>query len=212
MTGKYIVIEGIDGTGKSTQAELLAARLRSEGREVVELHEPGGARISNSLRDIIKNKGLDRSALTNVLLFTAARSESWRQIALPTLERGGYVIAARNYFSTLAYQGYAEGLDGGLAEDLALIENLTRLATDDLYMQPNHAFLLDIADEKERAERIEKRGESTDSDIFETRNNDFQQKILNGYRQIAKDKNLNVIWATQPIETIADEIYQKVME
>lgn len=212
-SGKYIVIEGTDGTGKSTQASLLTERLREEGHEVVEFHEPDGVPIASELRQIIKNGALDRSALTNVLLFTAARRENWLQQGLPILERGGYVIAARNYYSTLAYQGIAEGLGRGCStdEDLAYIEMITRTATDEHYIRPDFACILDIDDETERARRIAERGELANPDTFESRDDVFQQRVREGYRHIAKDKHLPIISAMQSREAVAAQIWKEVL-
>ena len=103
----YIVIEGQDGTGKSTQAELLKKHFESAGKEVVMLEEPDGdLPQAHDLHDMILTRGYNLEPLTNVLLFTAARVELWKKIAEPVLKRGGVVISARNYWSTLAYQGY----------------------------------------------------------------------------------------------------------
>ena len=107
----YIVIEGQDGTGKSTQAELLKKHFEEQGKEVVMLEEPDGdLPQAHDLHDMILTRGYNLEPLTNVLLFTAARVELWKKIAEPVLKNGGVVISARNYWSTLAYQGYGEGV------------------------------------------------------------------------------------------------------
>lgn len=199
--GKYIVIEGTDGTGKSTQAHLIAKRLQAQGIETVEFHEPDGVEIASEIRTVIKNGSLDRSAFTNVLLFSASRRENWLQQGKATLERGGWVISARDYTSTLAYQGYAEGLD------LDLIEHITLLATDEDYINPDHRIILDINDEIERVRRIADRGELEHPDTFESRGDDFQQKIIEGYRNIAKDKNHPIVSANQPVKAVTDQIW-----
>ena len=109
----YIVIEGQDGTGKSTQVRLLQEYYEKQGKTVVVMDEPDGdLPQAHDLHDLILVKGKDYhlEPMTNVLLFTAARSELWRKIAEPTLKNGGVVISARNWWSTLAYQGYGEGV------------------------------------------------------------------------------------------------------
>lgn len=88
MNGKYIVIEGSDGTGKSTQIERLAARLQRQGIKTVTFHEPDGVAIASQIRTIIKNGTLTRSALTNLLLFTACRHENWQQVGQAALQQG----------------------------------------------------------------------------------------------------------------------------
>lgn len=209
MSGTYIVIEGTDATGKSTQAELLAKRLQDVGHEVVQFHEPDGVPIAHELRKIIKNGLLERSALTNVLLFTAARRENWHQQAIPVLARGGYIVAARNYFSTLAYQGIAEGINPEMSteESCRYIEQLTKEATDERYMRPDFSFMLDIDDESERERRIAERGPLDAPDTFESRGDDFQQRVIEAYRHIATEKQIPVISAAQSPEQIAEQIY-----
>ena len=210
--GTYIVIEGTDGTGKSTQAEILVKRLQGEGHVVAQFHEPDGVPIAHELRRIIVDGTLERSALTNALLFTAARRENWLQHGLSVLEQGGYVVTTRNYYSTLAYQAVAEGLNRGNTqnEDIEYIEALTRDATDERYMTPDFAFMLDIEDEDERSRRIAQRGELTTPDTFESRNTTFQKKVIEGYRIIAKRKGLPMISAVQSPEEIASQIWSHI--
>ena len=198
--GKYVVIEGNDGTGKSTQVELLRARLKNEGIESIEIHEPAGIPIADAIRTVIKNGDLDRSGETNLLLFTASRHEIWRH-AEKQLDEGIWVIAARNYFSTLAYQGSGEGLD----KDLIL--RTTETFTDAAYMTPDLAVILSLEDENERAKRIGKRGELENPDTFESKDAAFQRRVNDGYLQIAKERNLPIISALQTPEEISDEIY-----
>ncbi|HMS93151.1 MAG TPA: dTMP kinase [Candidatus Saccharibacteria bacterium] len=203
-SGKYIVIEGTDGTGKSTQVDLLAERLKSQGIPSVTFHEPDGVPIASEVRLIIKNGSLDRSALTNLLLFSACRRENWFQIGKQALAAGTWVLSARDYTSTLVYQGLAEGLD------LNLIEQITLQATDERYVQPDHRIILDILDETERERRIKERGKLKNPDTFESRDEDFQQQILAGYRKIATDKDIPIVSAIGTPEQISDEIWALV--
>ncbi len=202
--GKYIVIEGHDGTGKSKQVEFLREKLALDGIDSIEFHEPEGAPIADEIRTIIKNGSLERDAETNLLLFTAARHEIWRQRARPTLALGKWVVASRNYFSTLAYQGYGEGLD------LELITNITRQFTDELYMSPDVAIVLSLDDEEERARRIGNRGELETPDTFESKDTAFQSSVQAAYLAIAKERNLPVIAAGQTIDAITEQIYALV--
>lgn len=202
--GKYIVIEGTDGTGKSTQVELLAERLKNQGIDSVTFHEPDGVPIASEVRTIIKNGDLERSALTNLLLFSACRRENWLQTGKHALENGTWVLSARDYTSTLVYQGLAEGLD------LALIEQITLQATDERYVRPDCRIILDILDETERGRRIKERGKLKNPDTFESRGGDFQQQLLAGYRKIAVDKNIPIISAIGTLDEISDQIWQLV--
>ncbi len=202
--GKYIVIEGTDGTGKSTQVGRIANHLAEQGIESIEIHEPeaDGVTISSEIRKVIKNAELERSPETNLLLFTASRREIWEQLALPALRQGKFVLSARNYYSTLAYQGYGEGLS------LDKIRNLSQEFTDDKYMQPDLACILAMKDELERKKRINSRGVLENPDTFESRSDDFQTKVANGYLQIANDLDLLVIDASQSIDEVQSEILE----
>lgn len=198
--GKYIVIEGADGTGKSTQLSLLAKYLGSKGVDYIEFSEPEGTPISDEIRTVIKNGTLERSAQTNLLLFTAARHEIWKRRAIPALEAGKWVIASRNYFSTLVYQGYGEGLD------LQLITDVTRTFTNERYMKPDIAIILSLPEHTTRMQRIGKRGDLKHPDTFESRDEDFQDKLHFGYLEIAKTENLPVVDASQSIENTFTEL------
>lgn len=198
--GKYIVIEGSDGTGKSTQVTLLREKLKEKGIDSIEFHEPGGLPITDSIREVILNAELQRDPITNLLLFTAARHELWKS-ACQKLEEGAWVVASRNYFSTLVYQGYGEGLDKDL-----IIET-TRQFTDELYMQPDLAIILTLENEAERERRIGKRGELSSLDTFESKDALFQKNIQDGYRQLAKDSNIPLVAADPSLEEVAKNIF-----
>ena len=202
IEGKYVVIEGHDGTGKSTQVGMLREYLAEQGVESIEFHEPEGTPMADALRRIIKNGELERSAKTNLLLFTAARHEIWHERALPALKMGTWVVAARNYYSTLAYQGYGEGLDR------ELITSLTAQFTDERYLRPDLSVILTLDDASERARRIGERGELETRDTFESRPEDFQGRVQAGYVQIAHEHHLPIISAQQTPQAVFEEIKQ----
>jgi len=190
----YIVIEGQDGTGKSTQARLLEEHFKKQGKEVVVMDEPDGdLPQAHDLHDMILVRGYDLEPLTNVLLFTAARLELWRKIAEPVLKRGGVVISARNYWSTLAYQGYGEGVSKNR------IIKITKDTLSEKYFNPDFGFILTVPD-KVRLERQSGRGKATET--FEAKPNEFQQKVNNAYPKIAKDFGLKIIDASGTIEEV----------
>jgi len=203
--GKYIVIEGSDGTGKSTQVAYLRERLAADGIDSVEFHEPEGTPIANQIREIIKDGTLERDPMTNLLLFTAARHEIWKT-ARHHLSNGTWVVAARNYFSTVAYQGYGQGVSHDL------ITETTRTFTDELYTKPDLAVILTLNDETERLRRIQERGELEKPDTFESMNSDFQTRVNLGYAHLAEELSLPTIYAEQSPEKIAEEIYTLIRQ
>lgn len=207
--GKYIVIEGNDGTGKSTQVAKLAEYFRARGQTVCVVEEPGSddpeksTPIANELRNVIKNGDLARSAAVNVALFSAARRELWREKIRPALQRGEIVLSARNYISTLVYQGRGEGFDE------AEILRLTKLFTDEKYLHPDVMVVLSLSHDK-RAKRIAMRGELKNPDTFESRGQDFQEKITKGYLKIAKDYEIPVVLADGSVEEVHDMLIDEI--
>ena len=192
----YIVIEGQDGTGKSTQVRLLQEYYEKQGKTVVVMDEPDGdLPQAHDLHDLILVKGKDYhlEPMTNVLLFTAARSELWRKIAEPTLKNGGVVISARNWWSTLAYQGYGEGVSK------PKIIKLTKETLPQRYVVPDKGFVLTVSDQV-RLERQGTRGKAKET--FEAKPDEFQQKVNHAYPKIAKDAGAKIIDASGTIEEV----------
>ena len=112
MKGLFITFEGIDGCGKTTQIEMLSSDLQKEGIPFVLIREPGGTSIGEKIRTILldkANSGMDER--TELLLYEAARAQIVKEKIIPELESGKVVICDRFYDSTIAYQGYARGLD-----------------------------------------------------------------------------------------------------
>lgn len=188
--GRYIVIEGNDGTGKSTQVRKLGEYLAEIGHEVVIVEEPGSedadksTPVATELRRLIKDARLTRAPEINVGLFSAARRELWQQKIAPGLGRGAHVLASRNYLSTLAYQGQGEGMS---AEEIL---RMTAIFTDPRYMHPDDMIVLDIADEIERTSRIDGRGALEVPDTFESMDAEFQRRVNAAYHQLAIEQSL----------------------
>lgn len=198
----YIVIEGQDGTGKSTQARLLQEYFESQGKKTVVMDEPDGdLPQAHDIHDLIliKGKEYQLEPITNLLLFTAARVELWRKIAEPVLRQGGIVISARNWWSTLAYQGYGEGVSR------SKIIRLTKNIMPEKYYHPDKSCILTVSD-KIRLSRQNHRGKATET--FEAKTNDFQQKVNHAYPKIAQDFNLPLINASGTIEEVFEKIKQ----
>lgn len=154
MTGLFVVFEGGDGVGKSTQAALLADWLAEQGHEVVRTHEPGGSPIGPEVRRVLlSTTGHAPSARTEALLYAAERAEHVAAVVRPALDRGAVVVSDRYLDSSVAYQGVGRGLGS------QRIRDLSRWATDDLV--PDLTVLLDLDPEPalrrspEDADRLE---------------------------------------------------------
>ena len=137
MKAKFITFEGFEGSGKSTQARLLCRYLKSKGKNVLHIREPGGVVISEKIRGIlldVKNKGMGK--ICETLLYMAARAQLVEEIIAPALKKGRTVICDRFLDSTLAYQGYGAGVD------LAFIRQTGKAATKNI--APDLTLLFDI--------------------------------------------------------------------
>ncbi|AZQ66927.1 dTMP kinase [Silicimonas algicola] len=174
--GRFITFEGIDGSGKSTQARLLAAYLRSKGIEVVLTREPGGSPGAEEIRRLLVEGNPDRwSAETEILLFTAARRDHLEKTIRPALERGSTVISDRFADSTRVYQGAARGELRGLVD---------RLHEAVIGIEPDLTLIIDM-DPSRALERglARKSGE----DRFEEMGEGFQHRLRDGFHRLAQD-------------------------
>jgi dTMP kinase len=208
-TGTYIVIEGNDGTGKSTQVDMLAAWLRERGREVVVIEEPGSddaaktTPVANEYRRVLKDGRFKLDPEVNLLLFSAARRELWFHKIEPALRRGAVVLSSRSYVSTLVYQGHGEGV----AEDAII--NITKRFTSERYMNPDFVVVL-FVDDQTRQQRIAERGMTEAVDSFESRDDAFQQKINDGYQTVARTHNIPLILAEHSPADVHQHILQEI--
>ena len=194
--GLFVVFEGGEGAGKSTQASLLAEALSD--REVVLTREPGGTPTGQRIREILldpETGDLDHRA--EALLYAADKSEHLRAVIVPALERGAVVICDRYVDSTLAYQGAGRDLDP------AELEWIVRWSTNDL--RPHLTVLLDVAP-SEGLGRFEER------DRIEAEGADFHGRVREGFLALAaKDPaHYLVLDARQPREDLAEQILQRV--
>ena len=182
MRGKFITFEGGEGGGKSTQAARMAGYLRGKGLEVLETREPGGTPESEALRDLLVQGDPDRwSALSELLLITAARVEHVNRLIEPALTEGKWVICDRFADSTLAYQGIAGELG------LELVEQLQKLAVG--ATAPDVTFLLDVRAEA-GLQRAEKRGGAA---RFEKKGAAFHQTLRDGFLALANENPKRIV-------------------
>lgn len=198
--GKYIVIEGSDGTGKTTQADRLETYLSQRDIQVIHLKEPGGSPVSEAIRSVIVDGSLPRTPMTNLLLFTANRHELWHEVIKPNLDRGVWVIATRNYWSSLVYQGYGEGMN------LSVIEETTHAFTDKRYMKPDISVVLTLDNIATRQKRVAARGSLTTPDTFESKDDGFQRRIHDGYEKVAAAYSIPTVDASRSIEQVEVDI------
>ena len=166
----FIVFEGGDGSGKSTQAHVLSRRLRRSNIKVLRTHEPGGTSLGQALRRLLKS-GEPMLPISELMLFEAARAQLVGTVIRPFLNDGGVVIADRFTSSTMTYQGYGRGLDQ------ELIERLNREATGGL--EPDLTVLLDLPVETALARK------NSSADNFDDAPVDFHRKVRQGYVALA---------------------------
>lgn len=175
---KFISFEGIDGCGKSTLLEHLSQRLQQAGQSFIQTREPGGTLIGENIRRLLldpTHRNMDQ--LTEVFLYTASRAQLTRDVIVPALQEGRWVLADRYIDATLAYQGFGRGLDR---------ERLRRLqewATGDLW--PHHTILLDCT-VAIAWERMKNRLEN--SDRIEQEHRTFHEKVRQGYLELARSE------------------------
>lgn len=207
MKGLLITLEGIDFCGKSVQSLLLFDRLKKYYKDsypdkIVLLREPGGTLISEEIRQILLNRSLEMmNAVTEMLLYEAARSQLTSEIILPALQKNKIVICDRFYDSTTAYQGFGRSLS------LDMIYKAHKIATHGVV--PDVTFVIDL-DPTLARERQKKAGRSRDRMELEDQN--FYKIVRNGFLQIAKTENkrISVIDGNQKIEKISDQIWNIV--
>ncbi|HXV35143.1 MAG TPA: dTMP kinase [Gaiellaceae bacterium] len=166
----FVTFEGVDGSGKSTQARLLAERLRSEGREVVLTREPGGTEAGERIRELLLH-GTDLAPWAEAALFAAARAQLVDEVIRPALARGADVVSDRYLDSSLAYQGVARGLG------VERVLELNLLATSGLL--PDRTFLLALPPAEAAARRSE------EPDRIESEGAAFAEEVDRAYREIA---------------------------
>ena len=206
MRGKFIVIEGIDGCGKTTQIDEISKWLPNSGlmeknATLVKTREPGGSLLGKKLRNLIldNNKNNKPSSLTELLLYSADRAEHVSKIIKPALEKKNWVISDRFSDSTLAYQGYGRKIN------LEIIKNLESIVCQGEY--PDITFFLEISPEESISRR-----KNQIPDRMEAEGINFLEEVNKGFRLIAKEKNWKIISASQNINTISNQIKETLLK
>ncbi|PID63504.1 MAG: dTMP kinase [Gammaproteobacteria bacterium] len=195
--GKFITFDGIDGAGKSTQIQRLAAYLTAQGKTVHVTREPGGTALSEKIRALFLDKANPMSSLTELLLMFASRAEHIERVLRPKVEAGEWIICSRFTDATMAYQGYARQVN------LGHIKALADVVHGDF--NPDISFFLDLPAEVAAQRRAARGGEA---DRIEAEALSFMQAVRSGYLAIAEAEpaRCKVIDATQSIDEMAAAI------
>lgn len=198
--GKFIVFEGPDRSGKSTQANLLNQYLTDKGIDVVITREPGGDSVAEEIRSIVLNPEHKVSPMAELFLYEASRAQHTQRKILPALESGKIVICERYTMSTCAYQGYGRGID------MKIIDQLNSIAT--LNLKPDLSLVFLMSDKY-----FTERGEYLFSDRLEQEDEAFRHKMRQGYREIAqKTENAVIIDADRPVKEIQREVLELLVK
>ena len=206
MAGKFITFEGIDGSGKTTQINLLEQKLIHEDIPCIILREPGGTKLSEKIREILLDrKNIQLSSVVESLLFVAARTQLMAEKIIPVLAQDKFVICDRFTDSTVAYQGYGRNLD------VEYLEGLNKFATDNI--QPDITIILDVDPEKAAL-----RMGSDVPDRMESTGIEFFLRVQEGYHEIARRNPLRCVIIdggqskSKVFESIINEVNNKLLK
>jgi len=198
--GRFVVLEGPDGCGKSTQSVRLARWLSEQGREVLHVRDPGATRVGEKVREILLDPAHGEfSPVTESLLFMAARAQLVAERIRPALERGAVVVCERWLTSTVCYQGYAGGLDP------EAIWGMGEYATGGL--RPDLTIVLDV-DVETGLGRV-----GAEPDGFESRERAFHEAVRKGFHRIVSEGRLNAILVPPgTLAEVEDEVREAVAD
>ncbi|MBT3392518.1 MAG: dTMP kinase [Elusimicrobiaceae bacterium] len=193
--GKFIVFEGPDRCGKSTQANMLADFLRTEHKlDVVLTREPGGTPLAEAIRNILLDPNQQITPLTELMLYEASRAAHTEETVIPALESGKTVICERYTMSTCAYQGYGRGID------MKAVDTLNDIATKST--KPDLTLVFLMSDK-----HFVSRGQFLFTDRMEQENENFRQKMREGYKKLAETiPNSTIINADNDIDDVAEMV------
>ncbi len=194
----FIVLDGLDGTGKSTQCRLLADRLRAAGRDVVTCVDPGGTALGAHLRELLLHHQGEIAPACEALLFLASRAQLVHEVIRPALAAGRVVISDRFLLANVVYQGHAAGLD------VAQLWQVGGLSTGGL--DPDLTLVLDLPVD----EALARRGRPADR--MEDRGRAFQQRVRDGFRAEARRRpdTVRVVDARPVPEEVHEAVWREV--
>ncbi len=209
MKGLFITFEGTEGSGKSTHIQLLAEKLRTLGRNIRVLREPGGTPIGEEIRHTLKHSQ-QNDAMTpeaELLLMNASRAQLVREVIRPALAAGEVVLCDRFYDSTTAYQGYGRQLD------LKTVRAVIDFAVGDT--RPHRTFLLMVPLSISEARRQTRQTAGAPArDRFEEADRGFFERVERGYRAIAADEpqRICVIDSTRGVEEVEADVWERTQK
>ncbi|MCR5147485.1 MAG: dTMP kinase [Eubacterium sp.] len=201
MKGLFISMEGPDGSGKSTQIELLRKYFIDNGKDCIITREPGGTRISEAVRGIILNREYtEMDYMTELLLYASARAQLVSEVIIPALDEGKCVISDRFVDSSAVYQGIARGLG------IETVYEINKYATKGRF--PDKTFLLDLPAEV----GIARKKNQAELDRLESEKMDFHLRVAEGYREMAARDPERIVRldATKSVEEIHAQIIEVI--
>lgn len=196
--GRFIVLEGVEGVGKSRQCKLLTESLNAVGIDAISTREPGGAPLAEALRNLLLDPTYSPDALAELYMYSAARRDHLNAIVFPALAAGKTVVCDRFIYSTLAYQGYGRGLDVDFIREV----NARTIAP----LKVDAALFLDIPPE----EGFKRKGGADTADRLELEDKAFFERVYRGFRDMAARGELTAIDASGTKEETAAKIMSAV--
>ncbi|HWP45202.1 MAG TPA: dTMP kinase [Blastocatellia bacterium] len=199
MATSFITLEGIDGSGKSTQHLLLVEALRRRGLDVLATREPGGTSAGESIRSLLSTFSTALAPATELFLIVAARAQHVEEVIRPALRAGRTVVSDRYTDSTVAFQGYGRGLD------LEIIDEMNRFATGGLV--PDLTILFDLETSVARR-RLDARTGDHEMSYFDREEAAFHDRVRNGYLKLAAKEpdRFRIVDASGSIEQAHDQV------
>lgn len=199
-SGKFIVIEGVEGAGKSRQSALLTDALNEAGIPAVLTREPGGAPLAEAVRTLLLDPEYSPDAVTELYLYSAARRDHLNEVVFPALDKGKVVVCDRFIYSTLAYQGYGRGLD------LQFVRRVNEITVSPLKV--DLGLFLDITPEAGFA----RKGGANSADRLERESLEFFNRVYDGFKRMCDSGELTPIDVSGTKQETAAKILSAVRD